>query len=149
MAQATTRRFSQFKIYIGDGATPEEFVTPCGFNEASFVVSKDLTETTVPDCDDPDAAAWVERDVRSLSASFSGDGVMAMESFPTWRDWSLSSEPKNVRVEIAGTGSQGGGYYAFAAHLESCEQNGTRGERVTCSVEGQSTGPVTWVAAAG
>jgi hypothetical protein len=47
--------------------SPEVFASPCGLNSRSFNRTAATNETNVPDCDDPDAASWLERDVVSLS----------------------------------------------------------------------------------
>lgn len=147
MTLPSTRKFGQFKIYVGNGATPEVFSTPCGFTEKALSITKDLIDTTVPDCDDPDAAAWLGRDVRTISAEVSGNGVLAMEALATWRLWAFSSLTKNVRVELSGTGAQGGGYFAGAMHLSSFEITGSIGEKVQVSVTLESDGALIWVAA--
>ena len=33
MAAPTTRKFGQIKVYVGNGASPEVFATPCGFTD--------------------------------------------------------------------------------------------------------------------
>ena len=100
MARPTTARFGKFRVMLGDGASPETFAAPCGFTSKSLVLSKNLSEVNIPDCDDPDAPSWVGRDVESLTASISGEGVMAAESAPVWHDAFESTESINVRVEI-------------------------------------------------
>lgn len=147
MALPNTRKFGQFKVYLGNGATPEVFAVPCGFTEKSLSITKELVDTTVPDCDDPDAAAWLGRDVRTLSGEISGSGVMAMESLGTWRAFALSTLPKNVRVEISGTGAQGGGYFTGSWHLTSFDISANLGEKVELSISMQSDGALAWVAA--
>lgn len=147
MTLPSTRKFGQFKVYVGNGATPEVFAIPCGFTEKALSISKDLIDTTVPDCDDPDAAAWIGRDVRTISASVSGNGVLAMEALPTWRAWAMSALPKNVRVELTGTGAQNGGYFAGSMHLSSFEITASLGEKVQVAVSMESDGALTWVAA--
>lgn len=147
MALPSTRKFGQFKIYLGNGAVPEVFSVPCGFTEKALSISKDLIDTTVPDCDDPDAASWLGRDVRTISASVNGSGVLAMEALATWRAWAVSSLTKNVRIELSGTGAQGGGYFTGAMHLASFEITAALGEKVQVAVTLESDGALTWVAA--
>lgn len=148
MAQPTTRKFGQFKVYLGDGATPELFATPCGFTERALSITSDLTDTTLPDCDDEDAAAWTGRDVRAKSWGVTGAGVMAMEALATWRNFALATTAKSVRIEFSGTGAQGGGYFEGSAHCASFEVSATLGEKVQISVDLQGDGELAWVAAA-
>lgn len=148
MAQATTVPFSGFKVLLESATTPNTYVAPCGLTERSLSLTKETNDTTVPDCDDEDAAAWVERDVVSKSGSISGEGVMALQSVGRWQAAYDSNSPVNVRVERAGTAQQGGGYYLGAFQLTSFEQGATRGERATVSVELQSSGPIVFTPAA-
>ena len=79
MAQPTTARFGKFKVYLGDDGDPIVYTAPCGFTSKSLTLTKSLAEVNLPDCDDPDAVAWVGRDASSLSASVSGEGVLAAD----------------------------------------------------------------------
>lgn len=141
MAQPTTARFGKFKIELGDGATPEVFSAPCGFTSKSLTLTKNLEEVTIPDCADPDAVAWVGRDASTLSASVSGEGVLASESVETWLDAFEATESVSVRISII-----------FAAktvtwlgkmHLSTFTPSADQGGRVTVSVEMQSDGELT------
>jgi predicted secreted protein len=147
MAQATTLPFSAFKVLL-ETDVAGTFAAPCGLTERSVTFSKETNDTTSIDCDDEDAPSWVDRDVVSLSASISGEGVMARESLELWRDAFTTTDTVNARVEVGGTAAQGGGYWAGKFHLTSFEPGATRGERVSVSVEMASSGPVTWVDAA-
>lgn len=148
MAQAQTVQFSGFKVLLESTTTAGTFIAPCGLTERSLTLTKETNDTTTPDCDDEDAAAWVERDTVSKSASISGEGVMARQSIASWQAAYDSDDPINVRVERSGTAAQGGGYYLGKFHVTSFEQGATRGERVTVSIEMSSSGPVVWTPAA-
>lgn len=116
MAKPTTSNFSSFKVYLGDGASPEQFAAPCGFTQKALNLSSASSETLVPDCDDPEAPAWTEREVSSLSAQVSGQGVMARESRDAWREWWESGLPKTIRVQFD---DATGGYYEGPAILSA------------------------------
>jgi len=144
MALATTVPFKNFKVFLGNGATPEVFTSPCGLTSAGLTLSKDTNSTVVPDCTDPDAAAWVERDVVSLSAAISGSGVLATESLATWEAAFVSTSPVNVRIQV--DVPTVGGYWTGAFHLTRFDPAGTRGNRVGVTIAMESDGNVTWVA---
>jgi predicted secreted protein len=144
MALATTVPFKNFKVFLGNGATPEVFTSPCGLTSASLALTKDTNSTVVPDCTDPDAAAWVERDVVSLSAAISGSGVLATESLATWEAAFISTSPVNARVQV--DVPTVGGYWSGAFHVTRFEPSGTRGNRVNATIAMESDGVVTWVA---
>jgi hypothetical protein len=123
MAKASTLPFSKFLIEIGDGNTPETFKAPCGLNSRGFDRTAATNDTNVPDCDDPDAPSWLERDVVSLSGSLSGAGVVADEDYDTWETWLGKS--KNVRIKL------GTRIWIGAAILSKLSLSGARGNRVT------------------
>jgi len=138
MAAPTTARFGKFKILLGDGADPEVFTAPCGFTSKSLQLTKNLTEVNLPDCDDPDAVAWVGRDAQSLSAQVSGEGVLSAQSVDAWLAAFESVDSINVKViiefpakTITWTGRM---------HVSTFSPTSEQGGRVTASVELQSDG---------
>lgn len=138
MAPPTTVKFGKFRVLLGDGNSPELFTAPCGFTSKSLVLSKNLTEVNLPDCNDPDAPAWVGRDVESLTASITGEGVMASESADEWMDAFESTESVSVRVEIEFPTLT----YAYEGkmHIASMTLGAEQGGRVTNNIEMQSDG---------
>lgn len=100
MAQPTTARFGKFTVKLGDSATPVVYTAPCGFTSKSLILTKNLTEVNLPDCDDPDAVAWIGRDAASLSAEVTGQGVAAAESVPTWLAAWENVESVPVKIEL-------------------------------------------------
>ena len=146
MAKPTTFPFKDLIILIGDGATPTEvFEAPCGLTTNSFELSANSNEVQVPDCDDPDAPAWIERVVATMSGTIAGNGVMAKESFDLWRDWALQGVTKNARVQIAQPGD-GMGYYEGAFILSKFGISADLGDKVKVDITMDSDGQITWVA---
>lgn len=144
MAKPTTVRFGRFLVKIAAIATPTVFVAPCGFTSKSLVLSKNLEEINIPDCDNPDDPAWIGRDVSSLTASVSGDGVLAEESVQMWLTAYNSTLPVPVEIELvlSGTASV---IWTGSMHLSNLTVGGEQGGRVTISVEMQSDGELTGV----
>lgn len=140
MTKATTRKFSEFLVELGDGADPEQFSDPCGLTSRGFERTANMNETNVPDCTNPDDPSWLERDVVSYSASLSGQGVVAAESIDTWEDWWTAGTSKNVRVEL------GDKAWLGSFKLSQFNITGERGQRVNMSVTMVSDGPITAVA---
>ncbi len=138
MAQATTARFGKFRVLLGNAADPIVYSAPCGFTSKSLTLTKNLSDVNIPDCDDPDAVAWVGRDATSLSASISGEGVLASESVETWLDaWEDDeSIPVKVEVEFAAKTITWTGYMHVATFTTGAEQGG----RATANVDMQSDG---------
>jgi hypothetical protein len=80
MTAATTLKYSEFKILLGDGASPEVFTPICGLTSKGFNYSTDTSSTNVPDCTDEDLPSFAEKDIISFSAQLSGSGVATRQS---------------------------------------------------------------------
>lgn len=143
MAAPTTFKFGSFIVKVGDGDTPEVFAAPCGFTQRSLQFTANTNATQVPDCDDPDAPVWEEHDVTTMTAQVTGQGVLAATAHEVWREWFLSGEARNVRVEIAGATS----YYSGKAILTNFQLDSEIGSRVTVNVNLQASGPWIWTGA--
>lgn len=148
MAKAKTYSFGGIIVTIGDNGTPELFTAPCGLSQKTFTRNKDTNATQVPDCANPDAATWDENDVVSRNWSLSGSGLLTKEAKDMWTKWYNSDEPRNIKVQIPGTGAEGGETSSGAAHLNKFEISGQRGNRWEVSVDIVGTGPLETVPAA-
>ncbi|WP_315759306.1 MULTISPECIES: phage tail tube protein [unclassified Bradyrhizobium] len=136
MAKAQTLPFSKFLVSLGDGNSPEVFSAPCGLNSRSYNRAAATNETNVPDCEDPDAPSWLNRDIVSMSASISGAGVVADEDYDTWELWMNSGATKNVKVKL-GNRESIGPYKCTKLNV-----TGQRGQRVTFDVTLDSDGEI-------
>jgi predicted secreted protein len=134
MTQAQTLKFSQFLVLVGDGANPETFKAPCGLNSRSFNRTAATNDTNVPDCDNPDAPSWLERDVVSLSSSISGAGVVADEDFDVWNTWFEAGTTKNVKITL------GARIWIGPYKCTKLNVTGNRGSRTTFDVTLDSDG---------
>lgn len=142
MAKPTVLPGTKLLLLVGDGASPEIFAEPCGLTTKSFDLSASTNTTVLPDCVDPEAAAWEATDINALSASGSGTGVMAIESFKKWNDWFLSTEGKNMQIKLDHADL---GHYLGSFKLTSFKLAGTRGNKVTVDMSFKNDGEVTWV----
>ncbi|MGE3874093.1 MAG: phage tail tube protein [Parvibaculaceae bacterium] len=139
MAPPVTARFGKFTVSLSDGGTPETFVAPCGFTSKSLVLGKNLSEIAIPDCDDPDLAPWLGRDVSSKTASVTGEGVLAASALPLWQ--AAFDNDESIRAEVEIQFSTGAQTYVGAFHLENMTLGAERdGGRVTINVSMQSDG---------
>lgn len=146
MAAPTTKKFGQLTIYLENPATPGVWTAPCGFTSKAFELSKDLTDVVIPDCADPDLVAYVGREVRSLSWSVTGDGVLALESLTSWRSFADATTAWGIRVDIDGAAGSGSGVWEGKAHLESFSISGDLGEKLQVEVSIQGDGALTFTA---
>lgn len=138
MARANTIKFSQFVWQFGDGGNPETFSKPCGVTSRDFVISPSLSATAVPDCDDDDAAPWVDNDTVSMSASGTISGTLDDDDYSSLLDWALSGLSRNARIVISARLLTG----AFKAELTT---TGAQGKRGTFSVKLTADGVITRV----
>lgn len=136
MAQAQTLRFGQFLIQLGNGGDPEVFASPCGLTSRGFERTAQTADSNVPDCEDPDAPSWLERDIVSLSGKLSGAGVVADEDFDVWEEWYSSAGTKNVKITL------GARTWIGPMKLTTLNVNGEKGPRVQFNVEMDSDGEI-------
>ncbi len=146
MAAPTTFKYGAGYIELGDGETSEVFTKICGFTSISGKFDKDLNDTTVSDCDDPDAPAWKERDVVALSASFQCSGVLAKAALPLVEEAFLSTTSRNIKIRLVGAGTGSGTPDRLISgkfHVKH-DLKGQRGEKWTLDFSGESDGAVTF-----
>ncbi len=128
----------------GVTATPPQaydYTAPCGFSSKSFTLAKNLQEINIPDCDDPDAVAWIGRDAQNLSATITGNGVAAAESVDDWNAaWkSVESIPAMVEIEF----STGTLTYQGLFQVDNLAFTAEQAGRVQLAVNMQSDGELT------
>ena len=144
MADPTTARAGQMIVRIESADSPNDFIAPCGFTSKAFNIGKNLSEILIKDCNDPDAAAWLARDVQSKTASITGEGLLAAEAVPTWLGLIGDDDGRQCEVEIGfATGTL---TYIGNFHLEGWNISSDDGQRVTSNITLQSDGAIvsTW-----
>lgn len=145
MAQAKAVRGTKILVKIGDGGSPETFTHNCSVNGArSFQLSSQTNDVNVPDCDDPDLIAWIEREKVSLGATIQGAGICNTPDVEFFFNYAKDSDPRNVRVVVDVAGADGGGYFAGAFLCTDFQVNGDRGSKADVSITLQSSGALTW-----
>lgn len=142
MAQPTVIAGTKLLILVGDGASPEVFAEPCGLTTKSFDMTASTNTNVIPDCADPEAAAFESTDINALAGSASGSGIMAVESFAVWNNWFFSTEAKNLRITLDHPDL---GYFAGGFKLTSFKLSGTRGNKVLVDVTIKNDGAFAWV----
>ena len=149
MAKPITSRASQLIIKLGDGETPEVFLAPCGLNTKGINFTKEMNDTPVPDCDNPDAPAWTERAVTTLSAQVSGDGILSMADLDTWWDFNTSTISKNAQVVLAVDAPNAalGGMWTGKFLMQGFNVTGELGNKVQVAVDLLSDGEIIWTPA--
>lgn len=142
---ATTKKLL---IQFGDGASPEEFAYNCTINTSQdFTIEGTTTDATEPNCEEPDAPAWVLRSIDTLSAGINGAGTMDPLSYATLRDYMLAGQPFNVRVLLDLPSADGGGYFAGRYVMTSLGIAKEGKGYVSATLALSSDGAITWVPA--
>ena len=142
----STLTFGQLVVEIGNGANPEVFAAPCGFDNKAFNKTAATSEANIPPCNDPDAPGFTARGVSALSIEVTGSGVMATEDAAMWTAFLLGGVAKNVRVTRTGID-----YWVGPAVLTAYNETAARaqnGNLVQASVTMSSAGPWTQTAGA-
>ncbi len=143
MAQPTVFSFGKGLVYLGDAASPDEIFTKlCGFNSIGLQIEKDTNDVTIPDCDDPDLAAWRATDVLALGWTAEFEGILAKEAEPLLWAAVNSSEARSIRIRIIGGGTGSGTpdlEFSGKAHIAE-NISGARGEKYQVSVTATGDG---------
>lgn len=140
MAKPTTYVGSNVYIQL-ETATAGTFTRPCGLTNHTVSFTKNMQEIDVPDCDDLEAPAWIERGVQSLDFSADGSGVLAAESIERWWDAFNSTESVNARVYVgAVTDTTNGYFWAGKVHVSGFDVTGERGGKAQASIKLVSDG---------
>ena len=141
----STLTFGQLVVEIGNGANPEVFAAPAGFDNKAFNKTASTSEANIPPTNAPDAPGFTARGVSALSIEVTGSGVMASEDAAMWTAFFLGGVAKNVRVTRTGID-----YWIGPAVLSAYNETAARaqnGNLVQASVTMASAGP--WVQTAG
>lgn len=143
MTKPTTLRPTKLSIWVGDGNSPEDFTSKsCALTTRSITITGETADSVVPDCDDPDLPAWIERFIRSLSSQIVGSGLIAEETLQFWITWALSGEAKNIRFVLDGVTLDGyfeGSYLLTQAEFAGNDNEGKAALNLTFSNDGPVT----------
>lgn len=143
MAKPNTKSFKDFIVEVQTGTSPVAWTAPCGFNSKSLQMNASTSSASVPDCDDPEAPAWDEVGVDSLSGQIQGGGVMATENSEMWDEWFDSADAKTIRIRTPGVGYRTG--LGLLTSLGDSVALKSDGNLIQRSVTIISSGPWPWV----
>lgn len=62
-------------LKVGDGNSPETYLTPCGFKARSFTINNNLVDTSRPDCQSPGGIVRYTGMYGIQTLTFSGSGT--------------------------------------------------------------------------
>lgn len=146
MTIGTTSKFSEFKLLLGDGATPTEaFAAPCGVVSRGITRKATVNSVMVPDCSDEDAVSYPQKSVTAIEQAMSGSGLWTRESWTIWLAWFRSGAPKNVKVQHSNVASGAVEFETGAAILTQFDETAEKGGRVQVNFALEFTGEITTV----
>jgi predicted secreted protein len=146
MAQATTSTFGQFKILLGDGATPTEVFTPiCGLTSKGINYETETNTVEVPDCTNEDQPAYKEEGAKSYSVSLTGSGMWAAQSHGILIDWWKTGNAKNIKVQYVQSETGDVEFVNGPAILKSLGSTVEKGGRLSADISIAFTAMPTFV----
>lgn len=149
MAVPETASFAQYVLMIESLVTPGTYVPYCGLLERAIIITPEYNEVSVPDCDDEDKPAWVEREAASYSAEISGEGVLVVAVADRIEDALFTGSKLKVRLVLRSRATPTTWtevkHYAGIFVVGALSNAATKGERVTRTINMLSSGPVTKV----
>lgn len=141
MTKPTTKKFGDYIIKVGTSQSPDTLGSPCGLTSKGFSQTANAQETQVPDCTNPDAPAYIERGIDTLSGEISGSGIMAVEAFTTWQSWFDAATSRICRIYPMGAT---GGYYEGLFVLTKFNTSVQLGQKVQVDLTMESDGQFVW-----
>ncbi|MFK4823755.1 phage major tail protein, TP901-1 family [Paenochrobactrum sp. BZR 588] len=129
-------------IQIGNGETPEEFKNLCGLNTRSFNMSANEVDTTMVDCENPDATPQKTSMPGIKNRTFTGSGkFVAGADTAKFRGYVNDAVPFNAKVIVPGWGSFTGSWF-----VSDFELSGEMEGNMDFSATFMAAGPLAFVA---
>lgn len=111
-------------IQIGDGATPEKFNNLCGVTTSSFNMSANEVDTTIPDCENPEATPQKTSEPGIKNRTFTGSGkFVAGANTAKFREYINDAVKFNAKVIVPGWGSFTGPWFVSDFELSGDQEN--------------------------
>lgn len=134
-------------VKIGDGGAPETFTHPCLINTTrGIAMTTNVTETEVPDCNDPSIPAKIVRKAKSVDFTVTGAGKVHKTDVLAYINWLASGLAKNAQLVQNETGANGGWTGTGTLILKDFAITGDRGDYQEVSITLVPAAPFTWAA---
>lgn len=147
MAKPVTQKFQELILEVSDDGTTWSRI--CGLVGVTVTRQAQTDSTETPaDCDDESLPLQVEKAVRTIDVSVSGEGVWAQQSHGTVMDWFYSSQSKHARIGNLNAAVGDTEYEQGMAYLTQLTNQRTKGQKVTASIQIEFDGTPTRVAKA-
>ena len=137
MVAVPTIKGTQLRIMIESQDTPGTFVHPCLINtQRGIQWTTTGNDEEIPDCDDPDAMAWVQHTKMGISGTISGAGKLDKTAVEDFFDWINSDDARNVKIDVGDAGVWDGLW-----KLTDFQITGDRGVVAEATITMKSHGP--------
>lgn len=150
MARPNTARGTKVRLLLAEvGATaPYTYTQLCGITARTINFQKNVSESFVPDCDNPDDPAWRDVIANGLFIDVTGEGIMdTIVKDRMWAAWK-SADPLAGRLEINVAAAAGGGGWEGSFMVTNITFGGNDNEGLaSASISLQSSGEILWVPA--
>lgn len=143
MAQVTFTRGVKLLVKKSQGGSPETFAALCTINaDRGVTFTAETNDANIPDCDDPDAIAWIVREKVSLSIGVTGGGMSHKNDVAVLWDWFKNEESSNCQIVM--DDATPGNVITFEGHfhLTQFELTGSRGDKVQSTITLASDGEI-------
>lgn len=127
MAQPTPVKHSEFLIYAGDGADPENYTKlPMAMVSRGFNTTISTTSIIVPDQDNEDEMVDEQAVPSTRKRTMSGKGTIGKDDFADWEGF--QGVIKNYKISLAGIGHWIGPGILTASNISSDRTNVVQGD---------------------
>jgi len=141
MTYPTTIKGQKWALMLGDDADPEVFTVVCGITTKGLQRTNQTGDTTVWDCEDPDAPPIIERDILAGDWTISGSGQAVLAELDRLED--ALAVPSNWRLVLYGTGTTVVRTYTGNAIMTDLTINAVNGQRAEVSLTLTGNGALT------
>ena len=134
MAYASTGTFSKLVVEVEWVGGSGVYSRWCGLTSRGVNRQHNMSTTPVPDCDNEDLPAQIERSVESSEVTISGNGVWSSQSHGGAMDWWYSGQTRNVRVQHVNAPVGTTEYESGPAYLVSLSNTVERGQKIQAEI---------------
>ena len=145
MALLKFTRWSRLVLKVLRPGSPQTFVPVCSINAARGInFNANVSEDSIPDCDDLEKLQWLIREKISLSADVTGSGKVHKQNVKGLFTWLTDADARTCQVVLDDPDPDNLITFEGDYHLTTFSMNGDPGTpTVSGDISLQSTGEVT------
>jgi hypothetical protein len=131
MTIATTANFSQTVLEVEFTPLSGVYTRVCGLTSRDITHTSTMATSEVPDCNNEDSPAVLQRQVQSQEVTVSAAGVWSAESHQKLLTWWASGATLNIRIHHVKANSGDTEYETGPAFLSVIANKAARGTKTT------------------